>query len=67
MEHVRAHVMAAWHEDGVLAAWRAAAALLDAVLRLATTGLETDARPITARRGVQSLRLGVQTRLVQLD
>ena len=60
------------HEDGVLAAWRAAApALLEAVLQLATTGLEINARPLVARcprceqrRGVQSLRKrGVQTRL----
>jgi hypothetical protein len=60
------------HEDGVLAAWRTAApALLEAVLQLATTGLERDARPLAARcpqchqrRGVQSRRKrGVQTRL----
>jgi hypothetical protein len=60
------------HEDGVLAAWRRIApALLEAVLRLATTGLEHDARPFAARcprcqqrRGVQSRRKrGLQTRL----
>lgn len=74
LEHARAHRdhSLAEHEEGVLAAWRAAApALLEAVLRLATTGLETNARPLAARcpqcrqrRGVQSLRKrGVQTRL----
>ena len=37
-------------EEGVLAALRTAApALLEVVLQLATTGLETDARPIAAR------------------
>ncbi len=60
------------HESGVLAAWRAAApGLLEAVLQLATTGLEANARPIAARcprcqqrRGVQSRRTRqVQTRL----
>ena len=60
------------HEDGVLAAWRTAApALLEAVLQLATTGLEHNARPLAARcpqcqqrRGVQSRRKrGVHTRL----
>src|SRR5216683_5897237 len=66
-------VITAWsidHDDGVLAAWRTAApALLEAVLQLATTGLERSARPLAARcprcqqrRGVQSLRKrGVQT------
>ena len=74
LEHVRTHRdhSLAVHEDGVLAAWRAAApALLEAVLRLATTGLEANARPISQRcprcqqrRGVQSLRKrGVQTRV----
>lgn len=60
------------NEDGVLGAWRAAApGLLEAVLRLATTGLEHNARRSTARcpgcrqrYGVQSRRQrGVQTRL----
>lgn len=74
LEQVRTHRdhSLAEHEEGVLAAWRAAApALLEAVLRLATTGLETHARPVAARcpscqqrRGVQSRRKrGVQTRL----
>lgn len=74
LEHVRAHRdhSLAEHEEGVLGAWRASApALLEAVLQLATTGLETNARPITARcphcqqrRGVQSQRKrGVHTRL----
>jgi hypothetical protein len=74
LEHVRAHRdrTLGEHEDGVLAAWRTMApALLEAVLQLATTGLEHNARPIAARcprcqqrRGVQSLRKrGVQTRL----
>jgi hypothetical protein len=74
LEHARAHRdhRLAEHEDGVLGAWRAAApALLEAVLQLATTGLERNARPIAARcpqcrerRGVQSQRKrGVQTRL----
>lgn len=73
-EHARAHRdhSLAEHEEGVLVALRTAGpALLEAVLRLATTGLETNARPIAARcpscqqrRGVQSLRKrGVQTRL----
>jgi hypothetical protein len=60
------------HEQGVLAAWRAAApAVLGAVLQVATSGLENNARPSTARcprcqrrRGVQSVRMRqVQTRL----
>jgi hypothetical protein len=74
LEHVRAHRdrSLAEHEDGVLAAWRSVAPeLLEGVLRVATTGLESNARPIAARcpgcqqrRGVQSLRKrGVQTRL----
>jgi hypothetical protein len=74
LDHVRAHRdhSLAEHEEGVLEAWRnLAPALLEAVLQLATTGLEQDARPIAARcpgcqqrRGVQSLRKrGVQTRL----
>lgn len=74
LEHARAqrdHSLAE-HEEGVLAAWRSVApVLLEGVLRLATTGLESNARPIAARcpgcqqrRGVQSLRKrGVQTRL----
>jgi hypothetical protein len=74
MKHVRAHRnhSLAEHEDGMLAAWRAAApALLEVVLQLATTGLEPNARPLAARcpgcqqrRGGQSRRKrGVQTRL----
>jgi hypothetical protein len=60
------------HEEGVLSAWRAVApVLLQAVLQVATTGLEDNARPIAARcpgcqqrRSVQSLRRRhVQTRL----
>src|SRR5258708_4767904 len=60
------------HEEGVLAAWRAAApAVLEAVLQVATSGLEHNARPSAARcpgcqhrRGVQSQRTRqVQTRL----
>ena len=62
LEHVRAHRdhNLAEHEDGVLEAWRnVAPAMLEAVLQLATTGLEQNARPIAApcpgcqqRRGV---------------
>jgi hypothetical protein len=74
VQHARGHRdrSLAEHEDGVLAAWHTAApTLLDAVLRLATTGLEPTARPIAARcprcqqrRGVQSRRTRqVQTRL----
>ena len=74
LSHARAHRdhSLAEHEDGVLAAWRTAApVLLEAVLQLATTGLENNARPIAARcpdcqerRGVQSQRKrGIQTRL----
>lgn len=74
LEHAQAHRdrSLAEHEQGVLAAWRKVApALLEAILQLATTGLENQARPIAARcprcqqrRGVQSLRKrGVQTRL----
>jgi hypothetical protein len=74
LEHVRAHRdrNLAEHEDRVLGALRTAApVLLEAVLQLATTGLETEARPIAARcprcqrrRGVQSRRTRqVQTRL----
>ena len=60
------------HEEGVLAAWRRVSpGLLEAVLQVATTGLEDNARPIAARcprcqqrRGVQSQRTRqVQTRL----
>ncbi len=60
------------HELGVLAAWRAVApAMLEAVLQVATTGLEHNPRPMAARcpgcqqrRGVQShRRRQVQTRL----
>ena len=72
--HAQAHRdhSLAEHEEGVLGAWRAAApALLEAVLQLATTGLENNTRPVTARcphcqqrRGVQSQRKrGVHTRL----
>jgi hypothetical protein len=72
--HAQAHRdhSLAEHEEGVLGAWRAAApALLEAVLELATTGLEHNARPVTARcpqcqqrRGAQSQRKrSVQTRL----
>lgn len=74
LEHARAHRdhSLADHEQGVLTAWRAAApALLEAVLQLATTGLEKNARRIAARcphcqhrRGVQSQRRrSVHTRL----
>src|SRR5438445_2276925 len=52
LEHARAHRdrSRAEHDAGVLAAWRTAApALLEGVLQLATTGLETNARPIMAR------------------
>jgi hypothetical protein len=74
LKHVQAHRdhSLAEHEEGVLGAWRTAGpALLEAVLQLATTGLESNARPIGARcprcelrRGVQSRRLRqVQTRL----
>jgi hypothetical protein len=74
VQHTRAHRddSLAEHEDGVLAAWRAAAPmLLEAVVQLATTGLEANARPIAARcprcqqrRGVHSRRTRqVHTRL----
>jgi hypothetical protein len=74
LEHARAHRdrSLAEHEGGVLAAMRTAApVLLEAVLQLATTGLEANARPIAARcprcqrrRGVHSRRTRqVQTRL----
>ncbi len=73
-EHAWAHRdhSLADHEEGVLAALRTAApVLLEAVLQLATSGLETNARPIAARcprcrqrRGVQSRRTRqVHTRL----
>ena len=73
-EHARAHRdhSLAAHEEGTLAAWRAVApALLEAVVQLATTGLEHQARPVAGRcprclqrRGVQSRRKRqVQTRL----
>jgi hypothetical protein len=78
LEHARAHRdhSLAEHEDGVLAAWRTAApALLEAVLQLATTGLESNARRIAARcphcqqrHGVQSRRKrSVQTRLGAIE
>lgn len=74
LQHARAHRdhSLADHEEGVLGAWRTVApALLEAVLQLATTGLDTNARPIATRcrrcqqrRGVQSRRTRqVQTRL----
>jgi hypothetical protein len=74
LKHVWAHRdhSLAEHEQDMLEAWSAAApAVLEAVLQLATTGLEVNARPITARcprcqqrRGVQSLRKrDVETRL----
>jgi hypothetical protein len=74
VQHARGHRdrSLAEHEDGVLAALRAAApVLLEAVLQLATTGLETNARRVAARcplcqqrRGVHSRRTRqVQTRL----
>lgn len=51
------------HEDGVLAAWRAVApAMLEAVVQLATTGLDTHARPIAARCPGCQQRGGVQSR-----
>jgi hypothetical protein len=52
LTHARAHrdQSLAEHEDGVLAAWRGAAPeLLEAVLQVATTGLETNVRLIAAR------------------
>jgi hypothetical protein len=74
VKHVRGHRdrCLAEHEQGVLTAWRAAApGLLEAVLHLATPGLELKARPLAARcprcqqrRGAQSRRARqVQTRL----
>jgi hypothetical protein len=48
-EHAQAHRdhNLAEHEEGVLTAWRATApALLEAVLELATTGLQRQARPV---------------------
>jgi hypothetical protein len=74
LQHATAHRdhSLAEHEDGVLGALRAAApGLLEAVLQLATTGLEGNARPIAARcpgcqqrRGVHSRRRRqLQTRL----
>ena len=74
LQHARAHRDRSLgeHEDGVLGALRTAApGLLEAVLQLATTGLEANARPLAARcpgcqrrRGVQSRRRRqVQTRL----
>jgi hypothetical protein len=72
--HARAHRDSGLdqHEQGMLAAWRGAApALLEAVLQMATSGLQDNARPIAARcpgcqqrRSVQSPRgRQVQTRL----
>jgi hypothetical protein len=74
LQHARSHRdhSLADHEDGVLGSLRSAApALLEAVLHLATTGLEANARPIASRcpgcqhrRGVHSRRTRqVQTRL----
>ena len=74
LEHARAHRdhSLAEHEQGVLSAWRMAApGVLEAVLQVATTGLEKNARRIAARcphcqqrRGVQSQRRrSLQTRL----
>jgi hypothetical protein len=74
LRHARSHRdhSLAEHEQGVLSAWRALApALLEAVLQLATTGLESNAQPRAARcpgcqqrQGVQSRRTRqVQTRL----
>jgi hypothetical protein len=74
MTHARGHRDSnlAEHEEGVLAAWHVVAPLLlEGVLQVSTTGLETNARPIAARcpgcherRGVQSQRKRqVQTRL----
>jgi hypothetical protein len=73
-EHAQAHRdhSLAEHEEGVLTAWRAVApTLLEAVVQLATTGLERHARPVAGRcpgcqqrRGVQSQRTRqVQTRV----
>ena len=73
-EHAQAHRdhSLAEHEEGVLSAWRAVApAVLEAILTLATTGLEQRGRPLAGRcpgcqqrRGVQSRRTRqVQTRL----
>jgi hypothetical protein len=73
-EHAQTHRdhSLAEHEAGVLLAWRAVApAVLEAVLQLATNGLEQHARPVAGRcprcqqrRGVQSRRTRqVQTRL----
>jgi hypothetical protein len=78
LEHARAHRdrSLAEHEDGVLAAWRTAApALLEGVLQVTTTGLESNARRGTARcphcqqrHGVQSRRKrSVQTRLGAIE
>src|SRR5262245_30848127 len=71
-EHARAHRdrSLAEYEQDVLGAWRTAApALLDAVLQLATTGLEENARRITRRcprcpRCQQTPNLGHQARIV---
>jgi len=71
LQHVRAHRdrSLAEHEDGVLGALRTAApVLLEAVLQLATTEFEPNARPVAARclqrRGVHSRRTRqMQTRL----
>src|SRR5712692_9220479 len=52
IRHARTHrdTSLAEHEDGVLAAWRRVSpVLLEAVLQVATTGLENNARPIKAR------------------
>jgi hypothetical protein len=66
LPHARAHRdgSLAEHEDGVLEAWRVAApGVLEAVLRLTTSGLEATARPVAARCPHCQRRRGVQTRL----
>ncbi len=65
LQHARAHRYRslADHEDGVLGALRTAApGLLEAVLQLATTGLEANARPLAARCPGCQRRRGVQSR-----
>jgi hypothetical protein len=65
LRHAQAHRdhSLADHEEGVLEAWRTVApALLEAVLQLATTGLESNARPIGARCPSCEQRRGVQSR-----
>jgi len=65
IQHTRAHRdhSLAEHEDGVLAAWRAAAPMvLRAVLQVATTGLEANARTVAARCPPCQQRHGVYSR-----